>query len=127
MEGVKATFEEGAYGLPDPMIHGLNLIRNQTIQAHPLEISEKKFDLSRRQMDFSVLQKVQGIHAPLRLTMERQAAAKIQRLPFMSSSHLMIDTLMGKDDEIGFEDLFTFESEKMVTPHVVMENPLNHH
>lgn len=85
-------------------------------------------------MNFNTLRNIQGLHAPLKLQMEYRAArqvlfdsclhvsyttntlcssclnvalpfVQIQRLPFLPSSNLALDTLRGSDDTIGFEDI----------------------
>lgn len=73
-----------------------------------------------------MLRNIQGLHAPLQLTMELQAANKIGRLPFLPSSGFMSDILMGRDEEMGFEDfLNTVEfREQMAQPHAVLEKQL---
>lgn len=57
-------------------------------------------------MNYSLLRSIQGIHAPLKLMMEKNFASKVGRLPFLSSSNLMLEVLEGKDESIGFEDIF---------------------
>lgn len=52
-------------------------------------------------MNMTMLRNTQGIHAPMRLAMELKAADKIGRLPFLPSSGLMRDVILGRDDEIG--------------------------
>lgn len=56
-------------------------------------------------MNFAMLTKTQGIHAPMKLMMERQAAAQVTRLPFLPSSNLMLEVLEGRDEDIGVEDI----------------------
>lgn len=48
-----------------------------------------------------MLRNIQGLHAPMRLAMELKAADKIGRLPFLQSSMMMRDVLLGRDEEIG--------------------------
>lgn len=48
-----------------------------------------------------MLRNVQGLHAPMRLAMELKAAERVGRHPFMPSSGLMRDVLLGRDEEIG--------------------------
>lgn len=48
-----------------------------------------------------LLRNSQGLHAPMRLVMELKATEKIGRLPFLPSSNMMKDVLLGKDEEIG--------------------------
>lgn len=73
-----------------------------------------------------ILQNTQGMHAPLRIAMERKAAKKVGRLPFLPSSNVMLDSLTGKDLEIGPEDVFSLPefSECMGNPHAMVEKSL---
>ena len=87
-----------------------NLIRFSSVKQaisghHPLESVVRNKDQMVDQANFAMLKTTQGIHAPLRLMMERKAACQVGRLPFLASSNLMKDVLEGKDDVIGFEDI----------------------
>lgn len=85
-----------------------------------------QFAENKERMNMAMLRNIQGLHAPLQLTMELQAANKIGRLPFLPSSGFMSDILMGRDEEMGFEDfLNTVEfREQMAQPHAVLEKQL---
>jgi len=100
------SFKEGTYGVPDPMIHKFGSVRSDVLAKHPLETSEKKHFESQTNFDMAMMKRIQGIHAPLRLVMEREAAMKVQRLPFLTSSNAMLDALTGRDESIGFESIF---------------------
>lgn len=96
-----------------------------------------QFQLNRDKLSLSTLRSIQGLHAPLKLQMEYRAAQQviapdlltfnscwklaqlsfyffcsfqIQRLPFLASSNLAVDTLRGNDDCIGFEDILNGEN-----------------
>ena len=73
-----------------------------------------------------LLRNVQGLHAPLRIAMERTAVKKIGRLPFLPSSNIMLDVLTGKDIEIGPEDIYGIAEFNEVSgqPHAVIERSL---
>lgn len=58
------------------------------------------------EMNYSMLRSTQGIHAPLKLMMEKNYASKVGRLPFLPSSNLMLEVLEGRDESIGFEDIY---------------------
>uniref|UniRef100_A0A3Q4IGI2 Proteasome maturation protein n=1 Tax=Neolamprologus brichardi TaxID=32507 RepID=A0A3Q4IGI2_NEOBR len=78
-------------------------------------------------MNFSTLRNIQGLHAPLKLQMEYRAARQvIQRLPFLQSSNLALDTLRNSDESIGFEDILNdpAHSEVMGEPHMMVEYKL---
>jgi proteasome maturation protein len=85
-----------------------------------------QFAENRERMNMAILRNIQGLHAPLRLTMELQAAKKIGRLPFLPSSGFMSDVLTGRDEEIGFEDILNTAEfhEQMAQPHAVVEKHL---
>lgn len=78
-------------------------------------------------MHMGILKQTQGMHAPLRLMMERDAASHVSRLPFLPSSNLMTDVLTGRDEDIGPADLFNDASqpEVMGPAHLVVERSLN--
>lgn len=73
-----------------------------------------------------MLRNTQGLHGPLRIGMELKAASKIGHLPFLPSSNVMLDSLTGKDIDIGPEDVFnTPEFREIVgQPHAVVERSL---
>ncbi|XP_011858758.1 PREDICTED: proteasome maturation protein [Vollenhovia emeryi] len=114
------------YGLPNPMVSGLSATRQSVGYAHPLEASERNYQKNQDCMNMTLLRNTQGLHAPLRIAMELKAAEKIGRLPFLPSSNAMQDALLGKDQDIGFEDIFNTSEfrEQMGQPHAVVENGL---
>uniref|UniRef100_A0A0C9QA84 Pomp protein n=1 Tax=Fopius arisanus TaxID=64838 RepID=A0A0C9QA84_9HYME len=117
----------GTYGVPDPMILGLPAAAHKLGTSHPLETSERDFHLNKLKRDMIMLRNVQGLHAPLRIAMELKATEKIGRHPFLPSSGLMRDVLLGRDEDIGFEDILNTSEfkEQMGQPHAVVERSLN--
>uniref|UniRef100_A0AAZ3NSX7 Proteasome maturation protein n=1 Tax=Oncorhynchus tshawytscha TaxID=74940 RepID=A0AAZ3NSX7_ONCTS len=125
----------GAYGVQDTLRSGFSSVKNELLPSHALELSEKNFQLNQDKMNFSNLRNIQGLHAPLKLQMEYRAARQIQRLPFLQSSHLALDTLKGNDESISFEDILNAlfcvhlpadpsQSEMVGEPHIMMEYKL---
>ncbi|XP_061778270.1 proteasome maturation protein [Nerophis ophidion] len=114
---------QGDYGVHDTLRSGFSSVKNDIVLAHPLELAEKNFELNQDKMNFSSLRNIQGLHAPLKLQMEYRAARQIQRLPFLQSSNLALDTLRGTDENIGFEDILNdpTQSETMGEPHMMVE------
>ncbi|KAK1138101.1 hypothetical protein K0M31_002586 [Melipona bicolor] len=114
------------YGIPNPLVSGLAATRQHIGYAHPLEASEKSYERNRTRMNMVLLRNTQGLHAPMRLAMELKATEKIGRLPFLPSSHIMKDVLLGKDEEIGFEDILNVPEfrEQMGQPHAIVEKNL---
>jgi len=114
----------GPYGLRDPIIDGLSRHANDLkFNRHPIEFSEKMFHENQERNDMLMLRNHQGLHAPLRLKLERRIASKVQRLPCLASSHLMSDILTGRLDTIEFDDILNdpMDAEVAGQPHVLME------
>ncbi|XP_030056208.1 proteasome maturation protein [Microcaecilia unicolor] len=118
--------QSGAYGLQDTLRTGFTSVKNELLPCHPLELSEKNFQANEEKTNFSTLRNIQGIHAPLKLQMEYKAVKQVQRLPFLQSSNIALDTLRGNDECIGFEDILNdpSQSEVMGEPHVMLEHSL---
>ncbi|XP_043929200.1 proteasome maturation protein [Protopterus annectens] len=116
----------GSYGIHDTLRKGFSSVKSELLPSHPLELAEKNFQLNQDRMTFASLRNIQGLHAPLKLQMEYKAVKQIQRLPFLQSSHIALDTLRGADDSIGFEDILNdpAQYEVMGDPHVMVEYKL---
>ncbi|KAM9320908.1 proteasome maturation protein [Gastrophryne carolinensis] len=116
----------GGFGVQDTLRTGFSSVQSDLLPSHPLELSEKNFQINQEKASFSTLRNIQGLHAPLKLQMEFQAAKQIQRLPFLQSSNVALDTLRGNDECIGFEDILSdpSQSELMGEPHMMMEYKL---
>lgn len=114
------------YGIQSPMVAGLGATKQKLGFSHPLEASEKMSNKNRERMEMVMLRNSQGLHAPMRLAMELKASEKIGRLPFLPSSMAMRDSLLGRDQEIGFEDILNTPEfrEQMGQPHAVVEKSL---
>ncbi|XP_032668303.1 proteasome maturation protein [Odontomachus brunneus] len=121
----KFNIQEGSsYGISSPMISGLSATKQNFGPVNQLQASEKNYQRNQDRMNMVLLKNTQGLHAPLRIAMELKATEKIGRLPFLSSSNVMRDVLLGKDQDIGFEDIFNTSEfrEQMGQPHAVVEN-----
>ena len=86
-------------------IFSFSCVKNELLPSHPLELSEKNFQLNQDKMNFSTMRNIQGLFARLKLQMEFKAVQQVQRLPFLPSSNLSLDILRGNDETIGFEDI----------------------
>ncbi|CAN0270084.1 unnamed protein product [Lampetra planeri] len=125
-EALEAHVEAGIYGAHDTLRQGFTSVRNNITAAHPLEASEKQYDLQQQQLSLQTLRRIQGLHAPLRLQMEMRATSQVQRLPCLQSSRVALDTIRGFDDYLGFEHVLNDPeyAEAMGEPHVMMEKQL---
>ncbi|XP_071064272.1 proteasome maturation protein [Dasypus novemcinctus] len=116
----------GPFESQDLLRKGFPCVKNELLPSHPLELSEKNFQLNQDKMNFSTLRNIQGLFAPLKLQMEFKAVQQAQRLPFLPSSNLSLDILRGNDETIGFEDILNdpSQSETMGEPHLMVEYKL---
>lgn len=116
----------GPFGVPEVLVDGFQQKKNDISINHPLEFTEKQYSANLEKMDFTVLRNAQGLHAPMRLKMERQIAGQIQRLPGLHSSNLMSDILTGRSDVIDFTDILNdpMDAEMIGNPHMLMERRL---
>uniref|UniRef100_F7BEL8 Proteasome maturation protein n=1 Tax=Equus caballus TaxID=9796 RepID=F7BEL8_HORSE len=116
----------GPFESHDLLRKGFSCVKNELLPSHPLELSEKNFQLNQDKMNFSTLRNIQGLFAPLKLQMEFKAVQQVQRLPFLPSSNLSLDILRGNAETIGFEDILNdpAQSELMGEPHLMVEYKL---
>ena len=98
-------------------------MKNELLPSHPLELSEKNYQLSQDKMNFT-LRNTQGLFAPLKLQVKFKAVQ--QHLPFLTSSNLSLDILRGNDETTGFEDILNdpSQSELMGELHLMVEYQL---
>ena len=87
-------------------------MKNELLPSHPLELSEKNFQLNQDKVNFSTLRNIQGLFAPLKLQMEfKGGVQQVQHLPSLPSSNLSLGILRGNDETIGFEDILNDTSQ----------------
>jgi len=105
------------------LLNGFSSVRQQVVGKHPLEALDSTYVQRSDNQNFMLLKSIQGIQAPLRLIHERRAAQRIQRLPVLNSSNLMLDVLTGRDEMIGPEDFLNDVSqpEVMAPPQMLCE------
>lgn len=73
-----------------------------------------------------MLREREGLGAPLKITMELNSVAKTGHLPFLPSSNLHRDVLLGRDEIVDFSDFLNTPefSELTRQPHAVIEKQL---
>lgn len=115
--------EINLHGLRDALQNGLGAVAKTSTDVHPLELSEILNEDNYNQMKYAMLRSTQGIHAPLRLQMEKFLVEQPTRMSVFPPSHLHLEVLNGKDETIDFEDVLNAPEswEKNVAPHVLME------
>ncbi|KAG4066012.1 hypothetical protein HA402_001259 [Bradysia odoriphaga] len=99
----------------------------QLSSVHPLKSAEENHEQSVFERDMQMLRKFEGLHAPLKLAMERHAFKTVGRLACLPSSNAHLDVLSGRDEMIDFTDFLggAEYSEKLTNPHAVVAKSLN--
>ncbi|GAB0087409.1 proteasome maturation protein [Sergentomyia squamirostris] len=94
--------------------------------VHPLKQSEENFETHQHALNMNMLRQREGLHAPLKMSMEIQAVKKTGRLPFLQSSNASLDALTGRDLCLDFSDYLNSPEyhELLRQPHAVMEKSL---
>ncbi|CDH58402.1 proteasome maturation factor ump1 [Lichtheimia corymbifera JMRC:FSU:9682] len=88
----------------DALRYGTRSIKTEVLPGHPLEQRLDQWQESQWELKLNMARQVHGMHAPIKMMMEKEIVSKRQRMPVMPSSNLHLDILMGKDESIDFED-----------------------
>ena len=67
----------GPFESHDLLRKGFSCVKNELLPSHPLELSEKNFQLNQDKMNFSTMRNIQGLFAPLKLQMEFKAVQQV--------------------------------------------------
>nr|CAG4641361.1 EOG090X0J8E [Eulimnadia texana] len=112
--------------MKDALTYGLTNMKKTITSAHPLESVLQQDAARKQQIDMKILRSTQGLHAGLRLHMERSAAQKVGHLPFLHRHNAFHDALTGNDMLIDFDDVLNdpADSEVMGQPHAIIEKQL---
>ncbi|XP_028404837.1 proteasome maturation protein-like [Dendronephthya gigantea] len=117
--------QEGPYGpVPDTLRQGFSSVKNDISYSHPLESSVKNYFQVQDKRNMTMLRSIQGLHAPLKLQLERSLASQKKRLPSLPSSMVALETLLGFDTTIDFDDFLNDPSDSEIerVTHSVMED-----
>uniref|UniRef100_A0A1B0AIS2 Proteasome maturation protein n=1 Tax=Glossina pallidipes TaxID=7398 RepID=A0A1B0AIS2_GLOPL len=111
---------------PTASLPGKTNCLSQLAYVHRLRDSEANYNQHQYNLSMQMMRNREGLNFPLKMGMELFAARQVGRLPFLQSSNMMEDVLLGRDEVISFEDYLGVPEnyEFMRQPHVVMEKSL---
>ncbi|KAG0175616.1 hypothetical protein DFQ30_003366 [Apophysomyces sp. BC1015] len=128
-ENVRSTFDttHAELGGHDALRYGTRSIKSEVLPGHPLENRLGQWEESRWELKLNMARQAYGMHAPIKMMMERNLVSQRQRLPVLPSSNVHLDILMGKDETIDYEDFLNDPamSTDMLDVHTTMEHKLN--
>ncbi|BGP43087.1 hypothetical protein JCM10449v2_007102 [Rhodotorula kratochvilovae] len=123
-----------AHGLHDTLSYGLRSLAADAAPKHPLENRLAQWDATRENLQLTLERNMYGLHAPVRLGMERALVSSAPTpmslgLPgagFTRPGNLHLDILMGRDEEIRPEDVLIDRAQtaQMGDFHLGMERKL---
>ncbi|KAI8985986.1 proteasome maturation factor UMP1-domain-containing protein [Pilobolus umbonatus] len=114
------------FGGHDTLRYGVRSIKTEVMPSHPLESRLDQWEESQWEMKLNLARQTYGMHAPIKMMMERSIVEKRQRLPILTSSNLHLDILLGKDESIDYEDYLNDASlsTDSIDLHAAMEHKL---
>ncbi|CDS12516.1 hypothetical protein LRAMOSA04710 [Lichtheimia ramosa] len=128
-KNTKSTIDttHAEFGGHDALRYGTRSIKTEVLAGHPLEQRLDQWQESQWELKLNMARQVHGMHAPIKMMMEKDIVSKRQRMPVMPSSNLHLDILMGKDETIDFEDFLNDPnmSTDIIDIHGAMEHKLN--
>eukprot|EP00929_Paragymnodinium_shiwhaense_P120515 TRINITY_DN92474_c0_g1_i1.p2 TRINITY_DN92474_c0_g1~~TRINITY_DN92474_c0_g1_i1.p2 ORF type:complete len:140 (+),score=34.77 TRINITY_DN92474_c0_g1_i1:91-510(+) len=100
---------------------------------HPVEKLLLNAGRRAEQQEMMTMALVHGAHAPIRHKIEREMLSQFQRLPGLTSSLAGLESVLGADESLHFENLFNLEDNSVASRttgpnwglHDVMETRLN--
>jgi len=98
-------------------------LESNNAAVHPVAVIQNNHENNQIEIQRNSLSNLFGTHLPLRLQMEQQILTQFQRLPGLHSEFVGLETLMGDDEDIQFEDFLNDPhlSERSVNVHAAME------
>jgi len=93
-------------GLHDTLKHGPKTLATQQNNASPLQHRLENWEQTQDNLKLNLYRNVYGLHAPVRIMMERKIVAQNPHFPAMPQSNIHLDILMGRDNTLDVGDLF---------------------
>ncbi|KAI8592147.1 proteasome maturation factor UMP1-domain-containing protein [Geranomyces variabilis] len=114
------------YGVHDSMREGIRSVASEVIARHPVENIESQWKQTQEQLRMTMHRQTFGLHAPLRLQMEKALVNQVRRVPVGPVRNFGLDILENRDASIDYEDFLGAPqwSTSTIDPHVAMEHAL---
>eukprot|EP00741_Cyanophora_paradoxa_P020960 tig00021319_g20235.t1 len=91
--------------LADPLREGFSSVKAECTSVHPVAVVQKTWRNLCHEQKQAMLSNVYGAQFPLRQQMEQKILSQFHRLPGLQSSFVALDTMLGVDDDLTFEDI----------------------
>ncbi|KAJ3158295.1 hypothetical protein HDU86_003004 [Geranomyces michiganensis] len=114
------------YGVHDAMREGIRSVASEVIARHPVENIESQWKQTQEQLRMTMHRQTFGLHAPLRLQMEKALVSQVRHVPVGPARNFGLDILENRDASIDYDDFLGDPqwSTNTIDPHVAMEHAL---
>ncbi|KAF9454941.1 proteasome maturation factor UMP1 [Macrolepiota fuliginosa MF-IS2] len=93
-------------GLHDTLTYGPRNLAAEVKSTGGIKDRLENWEETQDMTKLTALRNIYGMHAPMRLLMERKIVNSLPTFPGMSKSNLHLDILMGRDELIEPADIF---------------------
>ncbi|TFK76669.1 proteasome maturation factor UMP1 [Pluteus cervinus] len=115
----------GPLGLHDTLRYGPRSLAAEVKTHDPLKNRLENWEETQDNLKLTLQRNIYGMHAPMRMLMERKIVAFNPHMPALPRSNVHLDVLMGRDETIEAFDIFGGEeSESSLDIHSEMEKKL---
>jgi len=90
-------------GLQDKLRYGFSPFPERP-PCHPVDLMQQTHEKNTESLHQFTLSNVYGYHMVMKLQMEKAILSQFQRLPGLPSSFCGLETLIGNDEDIDFDD-----------------------
>ncbi|KAF9072662.1 proteasome maturation factor UMP1-domain-containing protein [Rhodocollybia butyracea] len=93
-------------GLHDTLRYGPRTIATEIKTEGGLKDRLHSWEETQDNMKLTMLRNTQGLHAPMRMLMERKLVSANPHMPILPQTNLQLDILMGRDEAVETSDVF---------------------
>ncbi|KAH8101636.1 proteasome maturation factor UMP1 [Cristinia sonorae] len=115
-----------SFGLHDTLTYGPRSIAAEVHTTSTIKDRLENWEETQDNVKLTMLRNVYGLHAPVRLLMERKTIAMNPHMPAFTTSNIHLDVLMGRDETLDTADFMmpTSEFRQPLDIHAEMEKKL---
>ncbi|KAJ3724302.1 proteasome maturation factor UMP1-domain-containing protein [Lentinula guzmanii] len=93
-------------GLHDTLRYGPRMIATEVKTEGDLKDRLQNWEETQDNLKLTMMRNTYGLHAPMRLLMERNIVSANPHMPVLPQTNLQLDILMGRDESIEAADVF---------------------
>ncbi|KAF9263119.1 proteasome maturation factor UMP1 [Marasmius fiardii PR-910] len=93
-------------GLHDTLQYGPRTIATEIKSTDGFRNRLENWEEAQDNLKLTMMRNAYGLHAPMRMLMERKMVSMDPHMPALPQSNIHLDILMGRDETIGPSDVF---------------------